>query len=1324
MWKKWLSGITAAALLAGGVTGVSAAEGSENPLPLRTWYTAAAADWENEATPIGNGFIGGMVFGGVDNDRIQINEHTLWSGGPGANPNFDGGHKGTAEGARAALQEIRQMLQEMMNEFSENHTAYEDEDGKLVTSNYEDTSELKSLLEKLKGTKANFGSYQTLGNLMLTDPSLAEPVLQEATSSAEPADLSGEVARNLFDGSSTTKWFAGNSADKDNLTWPVTVTWSYDQAFSTKSYSLISGNDTPGRDPKNWKLYGSNDGENYTLIDEQTGVAFADRGETKSFEMEKQVSYSHFKLEILETAEHNPPQLAELTLLNANKGATAAYTDYTRSLDLRNAVVTVSYKQDGVTYTREYFVSNPGNVMVVRLSASEKGKITRQISLTSEQIKSTVTASGDTVSLIGQPADQRADGLHFASQVKVVPTGGSMTTGTGAVTVTGADEVLLVFSAGTNYVQCMDDSYDYFSDEDPMKAVEANVNAAAAKKYDALLKAHVDDYSELFSRVELNIGASEMPAKPTNQLLTDYNKINTALEDRYLETLYYQFGRYLLIASSREGSLPANLQGIWAEGLNPPWSADYHTNINLQMNYWLAQQTNLAECHLPVIDYINSLVPRGYESAQHYYCTQDGEDVRGWVIHHENSIWGNTAPGESDAFYFPAAAAWMCQDIWEYYAFTMDEEFLEENYNTMLEAALFWVDNLWEDERDGKLVSNPSYSPEHGPYSLGASCDQTIIWELFEEVVKASEILGKTSTELEEIKAAQAKLSLPEIGLGGQYMEWKDEITLDITGDGGHRHVNHLYALHPGTLVVAGRSAAEDAAVEAMKQTLRTRGDGGTGWSKAWKINFWARLRDGNHAGVMVNQILLQSTLPNLFDTHAPFQIDGNFGATAGMTEMLLQSQGDSIDLLAALPAMWANGSVKGLKARGNFEVDMEWKNQMLQSASVTSEVGGDCTLSYYGLSRAKVVRESDGKTVAFKADGDVITFATEAGETYRIEEIPQDQKMSNPQSFLRGKFDNLYNKSILQATKLPEEYGDNGAYLAGFEDASLAEVLGFRPNDVITRYNGTKITDVLHLMKMYEETRDGGKVVLQVWRQDRYVKIEFRKGVSDNSRIMPSQIEAEDFDEVKGANIKAESCAEGGYNLSNINGGDWVVYKNVYFPVPPDGVLFRVAKEDGDTTRIDVRLDSPTAPPIGSIDIVGTGGWQIYSTKVLDINATEEAAGIHDLYFTFSSSVNINYFYVSSGEKTIAEEVPYGPGDPDEPITPDDGELGDINGDGVVNTTDARLALQYAVEKITLNENQLKAGDVDGNGVVNTTDARLILQYAVEKIDRFPAEK
>ena len=1005
--RKLMSIITSAALLAGaaGALPVGAAE-AEQPerIPLIARYDSPAASWEEEATPLGNGFIGAMVFGGVENDRIQINEHTLWSGGPGANQNFDGGNASTPERAHAALKEVRELLQQQMTEFTQTKGA-KLVNGRVVANNYPDNHEesqnpnrddvskrIGQLMTQLKGEKNYFGSYQTLGNILLSDPAYAVASIATATSSEEPSDSSGEVAANLFDGSNGTKWFAGNSGK--TVSWPVTVDWSYTAPVQMSSYTLTSANDMSGRDPYEFILYGSEDGVEYKQIDQQKLVSFPGRQTDKVFTLRRAVTYTYYRLSITKTRENLPPQLAEIALHNSAAVATQKYENYNRQLDLDNAVAKVSYDVDGITYTREYFVSNPGNVMAIRLTASEPGKVSRLINLTSEQQRRTVTVGEDTIRMVGQPNDQRPKGfdgaLHFAQMLKVVPTGGTMTSNAGGILVKDADEVLILMSAGTNYQQCTDNTFNYFTGEDPMPAVEERVNTAAAKSWDDLLGAHTADYKELFDRVQLNLGYTSMPTITTKRLLDRYKQNGANANDsRYLETLYYQFGRYLLIASSREGSLPANLQGIWAEGMSPPWSADYHTNINVQMNYWLAEQTNLSECHMPVIDYVNAQVPRGYITAQVYHCTEEGDDVRGWTLYHENNIWGNTMPATSGAFYCPTGGAWVCQDIWEHYAFTRDEEFLRDNFDTLLGAAIFWVDNLWTDTRDGTLVSGPSYSPEHGSYSLGCSFDQEVIWEIFTEVIKAAEVLDPqdegVKAQIEEIKAAKEKLWMPAIGLSGKFLEWKDETNQDITGDGGHRHVNHLYGLHPGSYVVAGRSDWDDERVAAMKSVLVTRGDGGTGWSKAWKINFWARLRDGDHAETMVTQILKESTYANLFDTHPPFQIDGNFGATAGMTEMLLQSQGASIDLLAALPKAWASGSVSGLKARGNFTVDMEWADGKLTGAAVTSVVGGECPIRFEGVEEARVLN-ARGEAVELTANGDgSVSFDTQAGETYRV---------------------------------------------------------------------------------------------------------------------------------------------------------------------------------------------------------------------------------------------------------------------------------------------------------------------------------------------------
>jgi len=818
---------------------------AQNAPALKLYYDFPATSWEKEALPLGNGNIGAMVFGGVTTDVIQMNEHSLWSGGPGKNPDYNGGHARTASEVKRNLQDLRVALQEKMARFSKENAAYVDSTGKVIAANYSrEDSTLRSYITALMGDKTDFGSYQSLGNINIT-------------------------------------YLSGNNASADTT-----------------------------------------------------------------------------------------------------------YTNYSRELDIDRAVLKVSYTQKGVNYTREYFISHPDNVLIIRLTADHPRSLSRAIYITTPQQAVNITAENGVITMTGKPADQTDNGLKFAQQIKVKATGGLIKTDDEKITVENADEILIFSSAATNYKQCMDSSFNYFSDQAPLTNVQNTIAAVAKKSYPELLETHVKDYQSLFNRMALSLkNAANSNHKTTNQLLDGYkNNTNSAAENLYLEQLYFQFGRYLLISSSRKNGLPANLQGIWAEGLTPPWSADYHTNINVQMNYWLAEQTNLADCHLPVIEYTKSLVPRGRYTASYYYCKPDGSPVRGWVIHHENNIWGNTAPGNwYEGFYFPAAAGWMCQDIWEHYNFNQDKAFLEEYFPIMLDAALFWVDNLWVDSRDGTLVANPSYSPEHGPYSLGASCDQAIITELFDMVMKAAKILNKNLPEINEIATAKSRLSGPKVGLAGQFMEWKDELQMDITGDDHHRHANHLFWLHPGSQIIVGRSPQDDLYAKAMKTTLNTRGDGGTGWSKAWKINFWARLHEGNHSHKLLEELLKESTLTNLFDTHPPFQIDGNFGATAGMTEMLVQSQGDYIELFPALPDKWSDGQFKGIKARGNFELSADWADKTLRSLEIISNSGNVCRIKYQGI-KNYTIKQQNGKPVAPVIVGDnIIEFKTIPGGVYRM---------------------------------------------------------------------------------------------------------------------------------------------------------------------------------------------------------------------------------------------------------------------------------------------------------------------------------------------------
>ena len=650
--------------------------------------------------------------------------------------------------------------------------------------------------------------------------------------------------------------------------------------------------------------------------------------------------------------------------------------NFKRELDLENAISKVLYKVDGVNYRREIFSSYPDQAIVIRLQASKNGELNFRAGLDSPHSDFSVSVDGNELILKGKannyPRKLGRDGkpypeskLNFEARLKILNEGGGMVQNKNSIEVVEARKATLLLVAATNFVH-----FDDISADPALRCTEV-LNELEGKSYRDLKQEHVQDYQALFSRVEIDMGQSENSLRPTNQRLASFYDD----EDPNMVSLLFQYGRYLLISSSRPGTQPANLQGIWNDRLSPPWDSKYTININTEMNYWPAELTNLSECAWPLIRMVEDIAQTGQNVAKAHY------NLDGWVTHHNTDLWRGAAPiNNSNHGIWPTGGAWLSQHLWWHYLFTGDLDYLKNiAYPVLKEASRFFADYLVPyPENPEWLISGPSNSPETGGLVMGPTMDHQIIRELMANTIEAAEILGADTEFVALLKEKRSKIAPNQIGKHGQLQEW---VADKDNPENKHRHVSHLWGLHPGSEI---HPTITPELAEASKVTLSHRGDGGTGWSRAWKINFWARLLDGDHSFLLLKNLMVPSKSAetnyedkgglynNLFDAHPPFQIDGNFGAVSGVVEMLLQSHlrdenGDFfIDLLPALPSALPKGRISGLKARGGFEIDIDWNNNKLNSVKVKSLLGNQLHLRYDGKQISH--ETTNGQSLIFRA--------------------------------------------------------------------------------------------------------------------------------------------------------------------------------------------------------------------------------------------------------------------------------------------------------------------------------------------------------------------
>lgn len=888
---------------------------------IKLWYKQPAKKW-TDALPIGNGRLGAMIFGGVDEDRIQFNEQTLWTGGPrdyqrnGAYKYLPTIRRLVAEGKQPEAEALAQQHFMGMKSHEATYPAdsaqwyHQMRAGKFPVAENFDDSKWKTITQpQADGWEVIPGFEGIDGAVWLR------------TAVDVPAEMIGQpMVLNL-----------GRVRDIDFTYVNGKIIGS---ANSTKSrvYNIPQGLLHTGKNVIAVQVINFYGKGGLTTVKEKLGI-FPKGSPAKIIALKPQWKYW--------IQNNNPPAyprynadyqpFADIYLQFPSQQA----TNYKRDLDISNATAHVSYTANGVNYTREYFSSAPDHVIAIHLAADKPGSITLKALLkTLHRSYSIHKVDGHTLALSLKVADGV---LHGVSYLQVQTTGGKVNVTANSINITGANEATFYLSAATSYKNYHDVSGN------PNAICKSIINHISHKNYTAIKAAHIKDYQSYFNTFSINLGVTANDTLPTDERILKFS--NTA--DPSFISLYMQYGRYLLISSSRPGNGPANLQGLWNDLLTPPWGSKFTTNINLEMNYWPAEELNLAKCSQPFFSILDDLSKTGRLTAKQHY------NAPGWVLHHNTDLWRGTAPVNSSTHgIWVSGGAWLCHQLWEHYEFSGDKNFLQTRaYPEMRGAAEFFVHFLTKDPKTGYLISTPSNSPEHGGLVAGPTMDHQIIRDLFKNCIAASEILHLDTKFRDTLKTMYSQIAPNQIGKYGQLQEWLED--KDDTAD-THRHVSHLWGVYPGTDITWGNPAL----MKAAKQSLIYRGDEGTGWSIAWKVNLWARLKEGDHAMRLFDMLLSPADVNsgkekggvyhNLFDAHPPFQIDGNFGGAAGMAEMLLQSQNDGIELLPALPSALPNGSLKGICARGGFVLNYDWVNGSLTHVDVTSKLGGKCKLMYH----------------------------------------------------------------------------------------------------------------------------------------------------------------------------------------------------------------------------------------------------------------------------------------------------------------------------------------------------------------------------------------